>query len=181
MRWQDIPGWFPEENAEALQAILKEHKISQVIEIGSYLGRSTAFFLENVLEVRSVDPFVMWTEGRQNGDAMKHGGEDFYEKFKENIHKMRTTGPRMLSALGVCRMTSQECFEKNPDLVADMVYIDAAHDYESVKGDIDMWDTRAKKIICGDDFDENWPGVVQAVGEKYPHIEIFNNIWVVVK
>jgi hypothetical protein len=51
------------------------------------------------------------------------------------------------------------------------VYIDASHDYESVKEDIIAWLPKVKKggIICGDDYTPGWPGVMRAVNE------VFNN------
>lgn len=176
-RIEDIPGWFRPETAAALETLIKEHNVSQVIEIGSYLGKSTCFFLMHVLETIAIDPFVMWAEGRENGDAMRDGGEDFYDKFKANVEEMRNNNGHKLAALRVCRRTSREAWLNNPSLEADLIYIDASHDYYSVKQDISMWGLRAKKVICGDDYDENWPGVVQAVDEAYPDRVVVGNFW----
>jgi predicted O-methyltransferase YrrM len=54
----------------------------------------------------------------------------------------------------------------------DIVYIDAAHEYEPVKADIAAWLSKVKVggIICGDDYVSGWPGVVQAVNEAFPAI-----------
>jgi hypothetical protein len=49
-----------------------------------------------------------------------------------------------------------------------MVYIDAAHDYDTVKRDLETWSKKVKSggFICGHDYNSNsWPGVVQAVDE----------------
>ena len=56
----------------------------------------------------------------------------------------------------------------NPFLKADLVYIDASHDYDSVLLDISLWLPRARMAICGDDYDAHWPGVGQAVHEMFP-------------
>ena len=52
--------------------------------------------------------------------------------------------------------------------VMDLVFIDAAHDYPSVKADIEAWRkcVRPGGILCGHDI--NWPGVGRAVGEAFP-------------
>ncbi len=58
----------------------------------------------------------------------------------------------------------------------EMVFIDAAHDYESVKGDIREWAPKVKinGWLAGDDYgapnevNPIWPGVKKAVHELYP-------------
>ena len=49
----------------------------------------------------------------------------------------------------------------------DLIYIDGSHDYKSVLKDIKAWYSRVKPngIICGDDYNEHWNGVVDAVNE----------------
>ena len=62
---------------------------------------------------------------------------------------------------------------------ADMVFIDAAHDYDSVVRDIGT----ARRLLvpggllCGHDYGGSWPGVVQAVNELVPSKGVVNSIW----
>jgi hypothetical protein len=54
------------------------------------------------------------------------------------------------------------------DSSLEWVHLDARHDYESVKADIEAWLPKVKAggWLTGDDYDEaKWPGVVKAVGE----------------
>jgi cephalosporin hydroxylase len=177
--YRDIFGWFPETTADALRGLIKEHDVSTVIEIGSFLGKSTAFFAENVVQTIAIDPFVAWPEGNDNDDA-RAAGEDFYEQFKANILEIRSHGAR-LADIQVVRKTSVDAYESNPDLEADLVYIDAVHDYKSVFIDCRMWLGRARKIICGDDYDENWPGVMEAVDELFrSEVHLVGNFWYVI-
>lgn len=170
--YRDIPGWFHDSTAAELQKLIEEHNIKTVIEVGTYLGKSAAFFAGLVDKVYAIDPFVMWPEGRQNGDAMRDGGEDFFEKFNDN---MRALG--LFEKVTALKNTSQDAFDWYPKLTADLVYIDAAHDYLSVKADLEAWQERAGEIICGDDYDENWPGVMQAVDEFFPDRVVVGNFW----
>lgn len=47
---------------------------------------------------------------------------------------------------------------------ADLVHIDAAHEYPDVVIDIDMWYPLVREggTLLGDDFSNAWPGVVRA-------------------
>ena len=54
------------------------------------------------------------------------------------------------------------------DGILDFIYIDALHDYESVKKDMTAWwpKLRVGGILAGHDFSpSHWPGVVRAVHE----------------
>jgi predicted O-methyltransferase YrrM len=58
-----------------------------------------------------------------------------------------------------------------PDKSRDLVYIDASHNYEDVKQDIEDWLPKIREggIICGHDYSEHfYPSVIQAVKEKFP-------------
>jgi predicted O-methyltransferase YrrM len=54
-----------------------------------------------------------------------------------------------------------------PTLQADVIHIDAAHEYDDVKEDIRLWWplVRPCGVLLGDDYTHYWPGVVQAVDE----------------
>lgn len=176
MDHKDIPGWMQETTQHTLDRIIREQKIKSVLEVGSFVGKSAVFFAERVDKVLCVDPFVMWDEGRENGDAMKHG-EDFFDEFQHNI--VRSGYSHKIFPV---RETSQTAFVTHyHPLLADLIYIDGAHDYISVLYDVMMWKTRAFRIICGDDYDENWPGVKKAVDEVFKKkLQVEGNLWYVI-
>jgi hypothetical protein len=61
----------------------------------------------------------------------------------------------------------------------DLVFIDAAHDYESVKADIKAWTPHVKPggILCGHDYGVSFlPGVKEAVDEINPD-GVTNTVW----
>lgn len=173
MDYKDIPGWFHQHTADTLTKLIQEHNVLDVIEIGSFLGKSAAFFASQVWEVTCIDPFKAWPEGNQNGDSQL-AGEDFYDKFLENTKEYKNIVVIRLSSV-----TADYTWSRN--IKSDLVYIDGAHDYDSVKLDIQMFTPRAKKIICGDDYDENWPGVKQAVDEAFGDtVNLVGNFWYVI-
>ena len=181
MTTNEIFGWFNDNHKEALTELIKKHQVKTVIEIGSFLGKSTAFIAKQVDKVVCIDPFVFWEDkDRPNGDVAAYGGEDFFDKFWAN---MTTEG--VSQKLEIHRGTSVDSLavvtNLNPNGV-DLVYIDGLHDYESVLQDIKLYHSQANKVICGDDYDENWPGVVKAVNEYYEDdVKHNGNFWYVIK
>lgn len=170
----EIAGWFPTENQAKLKELIQEHGVKSVIEIGAFVGKSTAFFAEHCDSVIAVDPFVMWREGKkENGTAIRYG-DDFYWQFMMNLSERG-----LLNKTCPVRLTSKMA-ARLPNLHADLVYIDAMHDYGNVLADIKRWAPKAKKIICGDDYDIHWPGVKKAVDEMYPEVNVAGNLWWVI-
>jgi predicted O-methyltransferase YrrM len=73
------------------------------------------------------------------------------------------------------KMTSLEAAALIPDGSLDLVFIDAAHDYPSVRADIDAWrpKVRAGGVLSGHDYDNTekygnyFKGVDRAVLETF--------------
>jgi len=62
-------------------------------------------------------------------------------------------------------------------------FIDACHEYDFVMEDLKLWEPKAKKLICGHDYDIGpYFGVVLATDEyfgKKPNL--FERIWYIEK
>lgn len=171
---QDIRGWFAKPNEDALLKLIQENGIKTVIEIGSFLGASTAFFAEHCEHVFAIDPFVIWEDFIKDGQPRGDLPDNFFPVFQRNMELLDLT--RKVTPYV---MTSREAALDMPSLRADLIYIDGGHDYDSVLTDILAWLPRAEKFICGDDFDEHWPGVKEAVTSQFDEFEIIgNNVWV---
>jgi predicted O-methyltransferase YrrM len=69
------------------------------------------------------------------------------------------------------------------DKSLDFVFIDANHDFEFVKQDIESWLPKIKPggYIGGHDYSESdgHKGVVKAVDEAFPEKEIIGTSWLV--
>lgn len=153
-----------------------------VVEVGSWQGRS-ALLWGRELTARSSSWSLICVDSWLGSDRIRRlaGGEwgienlhlvDGYPTlYTTFVTNMRRAGMQdhvipvpLDSAQGLALLHS--C-----GVVADVIYIDAAHDYESVRTDI----TRALAlrnpgnpcalIVC-DDFGPNYPGVVRAVLEQ---------------
>jgi hypothetical protein len=63
---------------------------------------------------------------------------------------------------------SPQCSEEFANESLDFVYIDALHDYDSVKSDMEAWFPKIKQggILAGHDYSlQDWPGIFTAVEE----------------
>ena len=67
--------------------------------------------------------------------------------------------------LKLLKMDSEEAYKLFEPKSIDMVFIDADHDYESVKRDIENWMPISKKIIFGHDY--HLPEIQKVLIEKF--------------
>ena len=138
---------------------------SRIVEIGSYLGRSTRALLDNTRGfVVAVDD---WHGPREIEIPNRH---TLYERFLANTRDCRN--------LVIVKADHRELPE--PEFAPDFVFLDGAHEYEAVKQDIQTWLPRiaAGGMLCGHDY--NWcNGVNQAVDELLPNSQVAPNtsIW----
>lgn len=63
--------------------------------------------------------------------------------------------------------STNKAYASFENLSIDILYVDAAHDYNSVKQDLTLWYPKMKKngFICGHDYSENFAGTKKAVNE----------------
>jgi autotransporter strand-loop-strand O-heptosyltransferase len=174
-REQVIPGWFDPANQKQLESLIKQHDIHSVIEIGSFLGLSAAWFAKHpqIEYVTCIDTWDTADAEKNDPDlfaAMSKMGlhGDFLPRFIEN---MKAAG--VWDKITVVRGESRKVFRAVADL-HDLAYIDADHTENGCGRDIDLYGSKARKIICGDDYvDRPGFGVIRAVEkELYKHYTI---------
>ena len=158
MRENNIKGWMSEKELQFLYDSAKEMK--SIVELGSYLGRSTVALAEGVKEaVFAVDHWD-W----KGGGGLKMDGTE-YEQFLENT--------KDFDNIIVLKGTTMEASKKIGKV--DMVFIDADHSYEAVKQDIETWLPRTHKLICGHDYD--FDEVKKAVDELLEIDGVIGSVW----
>lgn len=145
-------------------------KMRQVVEVGSYKGRSIHALLSGCQgTVYAVDNWIMPT-----GPLAGQFRSKTFQAFQENVGGFPN--------LKIVQMPSLEAAGDFKNRSIDMVFIDGDHSYEAVTADIAAWLPKARKLICGHDFSETaTPGVVKAVKEMFRTFEIIpgTNIWAV--
>lgn len=168
---RSIFGWMSDHELSWLAAQAKSHKI--IVEIGSFQGRSTRALADNTLGV--VYAVDTWEGAPEQKALFPSETQDSMKMFMINMLDHIQAGrvfPLRGTSLHVAREISNE-------VKPDMIFIDAAHDYESVKADIEAWLPKLAEggLICGHDFGPNadvpsgevW-GVDQAVKESFPDV-----------
>lgn len=162
---------LPADDADALSAMIRDFKAAygrtpRVCEVGSWAGRSAIIMTRAGANVTCVDTW----EGSSNDEGTRQyngsRGEPF-EVFRRNVK------PYGISWL---RGRSPSVASSFQDATFDIVYIDAEHDYDSVKADIAAWKPKAKHILAGHDY-HSFPSVAKAVEDSGLKVAVRGNVW----
>jgi len=158
MRAEEIEGWMEPEELRWLSEQAAGRKV--IVEIGSYLGRSTMALADATPGmVYAVDNFYGPTDGCQVPDRMT-----IFARFCQNLKDHIAAGKV------VAVRADHEKIDPRSLPIPDMVFIDGDHSYESVKKDIQKWEPELSfgGLFCGHDLDYRFPGVQQALQELVP-------------
>ena len=162
-------GWMERDELSYLAS--EARKRQTIIEVGSWLGRSTCALAANTSgTVHAVDT---WNGSVEHKDILRDKEEGWaYKEFLRNTKGLPIVATREQSLEAAKRYRAE-------GIKADMVFIDASHDYESVKADILAWMPLLAPggIMCGHDFSNVWPEVKRAVTELVPKFRTVNTIW----
>jgi predicted O-methyltransferase YrrM len=145
--------------AELEWLAIEAMKHRRIVELGSYLGRSTRALADNTKgRVMAIDD---WLGPRDvlisNSDRLL-----IIDKFKQNIKDLLQNNKVTIHRQDF-RFLSKIKFNKPPD----MIFIDGDHSYESVIRDIE-WAVSSMKdggLLCGHDID--MPKVKRAIYDKF--------------
>lgn len=132
---------------------VKATKGLTLVEVGTYKGDSAMIFAQYFAEVTCVDAWEAELFNVPHEDVAE--AEQVFDARAKAAGNVRKVKSRSLVA---ARLFPPRSF--------DVVYIDASHDYESVKADILAWRDKARLLVCGHDhWPSRFPGVVRAVVE----------------
>lgn len=196
-----------------LEGLMKQLELKTFVEVGCKEGRTTGHILKTVPDARviAIDP---WVTQEASGDPTRETYKDWdfskiEAEFWENVgeDKDRCTMLRLTSEEAAARFTTGSGRSAGGfDLVVgereapgggslpavveleslDLVFIDALHDHDSVKHDIELWWplVRVGGVLAGHDFNHKWPGVERAVSEFFSLMDVgvaTDSVWFVVK
>jgi len=165
-----MTGW----RWQVIEQLLKTKNPLLGAEIGVKEGRFIAHMLQNYpnLKMYAVDPWESQPEGNETYKEW-----NFNNIYKEYQQKVKPYADRCTEL----KMYSEKAADLVEDNSLDFVFIDAQHDYDSVKRDISLWQPKVKTggILSGHDYNPKFPGVVKAVNELFTPETGANDVWYV--
>lgn len=152
------------------------------VEIGVFLGRSLRYMQEirPDLELWAVDP---WLDGESQGYTGP-GEHAEYIRVRGGLFRAFLASMPSLDRVHVHR----DGFGTLSGIIPHAVFIDGAHDYESVVGDISNALMLCSPIICGHDYNPEWDkqrdgpddgraGVITAVHDLLGTPKLMGTCW----
>jgi glycosyltransferase involved in cell wall biosynthesis len=182
--WSSVPGWF--NYWGFYRQIAKTLKDGDVVaEVGVWLGRSIIYLAQECqrlgkkIKIIAVDNFkgeIDPETGQVIPEHQKTLAEcgSIYKLFEQNIERCGVAG--MIETF--VGDSAEEAVEVEDGSLA-FCFIDAAHDYESVKRDIAAWLPKVRQggILAG--HDAEWEGVQKAIKEAFgDDVAITGTVWI---
>jgi hypothetical protein len=169
---EDLQGWGSDD--PVLGDAIRLLRPLRICEVGSWKGRSAVFMARAVqalgldTEIVCVDTWLgspeHWLEPEwYPGLRVRNGYPRLYETFLGNIIKQGLTD--VVTPFPATSENAAAVFSKLA-VRFDLIYVDAAHEYEPAKRDIAKYYELLQDdgLLVADDYG-NWPGVTKAVDD----------------
>jgi hypothetical protein len=163
-------GWTPSYFGTLCKEIFpkREDEPLVIIEVGTWMGKSAiemAKVCDKNCKIYCVDTWIGSVEHYDSVERDEEGFPIIYKKFKENIKR---EGVDDVIIPVISTSTDAIQYFKRNGIKADVIYIDAAHDYENVMKDLEnYWQifdkTKPDNCFFGDDYGDAWGGLINAV------------------
>jgi methyltransferase family protein len=143
-----------------VESLAKENHWTLGAELGVNRGHFSVYLVDHVpgLKMIAVD---LWSNDGNTPAYFNYPHENNYERVLERFDDR---------PIEIMRMSTHEASLRIPDKSLDFVFIDASHDYKSVKQDIEDWAPKVKGMLLGHDFHRE--SVKKAVFERYKDVII---------
>ena len=172
----DLQGWN-DDHPLLIQAV-RQIKPRTVIEIGVWKGRSIITIGRTMRElgldgvIVAIDTWLGSAEHWFNRDynrslRFEAGYPKLYHCFMQNM--VAEELQNLVLPLPIDSVNGAEVL-RGRGMVADLIHLDGAHDYRSVRSDLEVWWGLLRPggcIVCDDYVEDGsaWPGLKRAVDE----------------
>jgi predicted O-methyltransferase YrrM len=137
-----VEGWMTDDQARRLWSRAAELRApSQIVEIGSYRGRSAIVLARAAdagVDVVAIDPHAGNDRGPQQWDGEPEQGEQDNIAFRDNLERAGVA-----DRVRHVRRSSQDAFDA-VDGDVDLLYVDGSHRYRLARADIERWGARVR-------------------------------------
>jgi hypothetical protein len=137
--YKQIPGWFDYEDVYE-RAVQQANPGAVFVEIGAWLGRSTAYLAERIkhcnkgIQLYVVDTWKGSPGERAHEQVVRRAGGSIYPIFLAN---MRTA--QLDDVILPMPMRSDQAAQSFADESLDFVFVDSSHRYDDVIRDLMLW------------------------------------------
>jgi len=149
-------------------------KCKRVVEIGSLRGRSARAMADNMTDDSVLYCVDHFKGSEEHGDAFSND-DSLYRTFHANMQDHLDSGRVIVISLP--SVDAASIVEES----LDMVFIDASHDYDSVKADIESWKPllRSGGLLSGHDYGH--PPIEKVIEELFGRLPTVpgGSIWYV--
>lgn len=184
----DMQGWSSTD--PVFEEIIQQLKPRKIVEVGTWKGGSAIHMAElckkylgdNEFEIICVDTYLGSVEHWDRSSfqmQFEHGRPTIYKTFLSNVlhtgHQDVIT-PFPVDAINGALTLAEFGYE------ADLIYIDAGHDYNSVLGDLIHYAPllRAGGVLIGDDYHHG--PIIQAAADVFGADKVINKaskfVWI---
>lgn len=171
--WETIGGWFDFQKAYDL-AVSEAPASGVLVEVGVYLGKSLIYLGQKAkesgkpLQVVGVDCFNMAPCKYHHPEIQKVA----HHWLPVTAGNVAEAG--LADTVRLVQWDSAASAALFPDASVDFCFLDAGHDYRTVRSDIRAWWPKVKPggLIGGHDYAVEWEGVRQAVHEFSEQFEV---------
>lgn len=150
--WESIlPNWFCYRKAYEAAIARAPKRGVLFVEVGSHHGRSAAFMADHI---------------KASGKSIRFHAVDNWADPETEAAFTRNLAGRTVTPI---KSDSAEAAARYRDGSIDFVWLDAGHEYEAVRRDLDAWLPKVKRggVIGGDDVYWGNHGVLRAVREAF--------------
>lgn len=147
-------------------AVERAHQGAIFVEVGAYIGESVVYTAVEI--INSGKDIQLHVVDKWRGKNTINPELSMKQILDQFILNVQPVADKM--KIFIHQQKSVKAAEEFLDGSLDFVFIDAAHDYKSVKEDIIAWYPKVKAggLLAGHDFTEKFPGVQIAVRELLP-------------
>lgn len=165
----------PEYDHRVLEELARKTAGWTAIEVGSWVGSTALTLASHFDQVFCIDTFQGSPGTHLETYAEAANTDEVDGIFRVFCHNVR---PHLMAKIFPCVGRSTEWAFSWPYSV-DLVFIDADHEYEAVRQDVEAWKPHCHGILCGHDYSRQFPGVVKAVDEAFTPEQLHwkGNVW----
>lgn len=145
----------------------KEEEPLTIIEVGTWKGASAFKMISACNKNCKVYCVDTWLGSMEHYDSIQRDSNGYPNIFGDFWTNVKRAGYEDIVVPVTLPSTMAAEYLQKKGIRADVIYIDAAHDYKNTKSDLDAFWPLLKKesgsLFFGDDFHDTWFGVIGAV------------------